>query len=319
MNLEKITVGEKFPLDGLLTLPDGDGPFPAIVLVHGSGPNDMDEKIGNCYCFRDFAEGFAKRGVATIRYNKRTKTYGKQMVKSPDASNMTVWDETIEDALFATELLRKDARIDPEMIFIAGHSMGGMLAPRIDAEGGNYTGIILLAGSPRKLEEIMIEQQDNAIVKLNPVIKWIANKQMKKIREKFDKIYTISDEEAKNTTFLGKYIKLYYLKEWGMKPAENYLKDLTKPIFITQGDADFHVSVEADFNKYKEIMGDRPNATFKLYPNLNHLFMQTVYGNDISKGLKEYKKPQKVDENVMDDITNWIKECGGSENHDSNS
>ena len=104
-----------------------------------------------------------------------------------------------------------------------------------------------------------------------------------------------------------------------MKPAENYLKDLTKPIFITQGDADFHVSVESDFNKYKEILGDRSNATFKLYPNLNHLFMQTVYGNDISKGLKEYKKPQKVDEKVMDDIANWIKECGGSDNHDSNS
>jgi len=306
MIVDKITVGEKYPLDGLLTLPDGDGPFPVIVLVHGSGPNDMDEKVGNCYCFRDFAEGFAKRGIATIRYNKRTKTYGKQMVKAPDASSMTVWDETIEDALFATELVKKDPRIDPEKVFIAGHSMGAMLAPRIDAEGGDYTGLILLAGSPRKLEEIMIEQQDNALGGLNPILRWIGNKQIKKIRANFDKMYDISDEEAKNTNFLGKYNKLYYLKEWGEKPAINYLKDLTKPIFVVQGDKDVHVSVENDFNKYKEILGDRPNAAFKLYPGLNHLFMPAIYGN-INKVMKEYKVPQKVEEYVMDDIADWVK------------
>jgi len=308
MIAEKIIIGDKFPLDGLLTLPDGDAPFPAIVLVHGSGPNDIDEKIGNCYCFRDLAEGFAERGIATIRYNKRTKTYGKQMVKGKkDTGDLTVWDETIEDALFATEILRKDSRIDPNKIYIAGHSMGAMLAPRIDAEGGNYTGLILLAGSPRRLEEIMIDQQDEAIKNMNPVIKWIANKQIKKFRANMDGMYEMSDEQAKKTNVLGKYIKVYYLKEWGEKPAVNYLQNLTKPIFITQGDADFHVSVDLDFNKYKEIMADKPNATFKLYPNLNHLFMQTVYGNNISKGMKEYKKPQKVEGYVMDDITAWIK------------
>jgi len=308
MVVEKIIVGEKFPLDGLLTLPDGEGPFPVIVLVHGSGPNDMDEKVGNCYCFRDLADGFAKRGIATIRYDKRTKTYGKQMVKSPDARNMTVWDETIEDAIFATELVKKDPRIDTEKVFIAGHSMGAMLAPRIDAEGGNYTGLILLAGSPRKLEEIMIEQQDNAIANLNPILKMIANSQIKKFRANLDRLYDMTDEEAKNTNFMGKYTKLYYLKEWGSKPAANYLKDLTKPIFITQGDKDVHVSVESDFNAYKEIMADKPNATFKLYPNLNHLFMKSIYGT-INKVMKEYKVPQKVEEYVMDDIADWVKRC----------
>jgi len=310
MIVEKITVGEKFPLDGLLTIPDvGEAPFPAIVLVHGSGPNDMDEKIGNCYCFRDLAEGFAERGIATIRYNKRTKTYGKQMVKAPDASSMTVWDETIEDAIFATDLIKKDPRINPDKVFIAGHSMGAMLAPRIDAEGGNYEGLILLAGSPRRLEDIMIEQQDNAIANLNPLIKMIANKQIKKFRSKLTGLYEMSDEQAKNTTFLGKYNKLYYLKEWGSKPAADYLKVLTKPILFLQGDKDAHVSVENDFNAYKEIMADKPNATFKLYPGLNHLFMKAIYGT-VNKVMKEYKVPQKVEGYVMDDIANWVKGCG---------
>jgi len=309
MITKKIIVGEKFPLDGLLTLPDGEGPFPAIVLVHGSGPNDMDEKVGKCYTFKDLAAGFAERGIATIRYDKRTKTYGKQMVKDADPGDLTVWEETIEDALFATEIVRKDPQIDADKVFILGHSMGAMLAPRIDAEGGNYAGLVLFAGSPRKLEEIMREQIDNSIKNLKPPISWIANLQTKKIKAKFDIIYTLSDADAKKTNFLGKYIKVYYFKEWGEKPAEMYLKDLTKPIFIMQGDMDFHVSVENDFNKYKEIMGDRPNATFKLYQGLNHLFMPTTYGLDISKGLKEYKKPQHVEAYVMDDIAEWLRTC----------
>ena len=307
MFVEKITIGEKYPLAGLLTIPeDKNAPYPAIVLVHGSGPNDMDEKVGNTYTFKDLAKGFAERGIATIRYDKRTKTYGKEMIKGPDASNMTVWEETIEDALFATELIRKDPRIIPERVFIAGHSMGAMLAPRIDAEGGNYAGLILLAGSPRKLEEIIIEQSDNQLSRLNPVLRWIGNKQMKKLKSKIDGIYEMSDEEAKKKTFLSKYIKAYYFKEWGSKPSEGYLKNLKKPILVTQGDMDFHVSVENDFNKYKEILANQPNATFKLYPNLNHLFMPTVYGLDITKGIKEYKKHQHVEEYVMDDITKWV-------------
>jgi len=305
---QKITIGEKYPLEGLLTIPEGnDAPCPAVVLVHGSGANDMNEKVGKTYFFRDMAAGLAKHGIATIRYNKRTFTYGKKMVKDPDFVNLTVWDETIEDAIFATDLLRNNPRIDPEKIFIAGHSMGAMLAPRIDAEGGNFKGLILLAGSPRKLEEIMIEQQDAAVKDLNPIIKLIANKQIKKFREKIDMIYELSDEEAKQTKFFGKYNRLYYLKEWGLKPTSDYLKDFSKPILIMQGDADFHVSVENDFNMYKVILGDRPNATFKLYPNLNHLFMPSVYGN-IKKGLKEYKKAQNIVEYVIDDIAKWIGE-----------
>jgi len=313
---EKITIGTKYPLEGILTIPEnGETLFPAVVLVHGSGPNDMDEKIGNCYVFRDIAEGLAKRGIATIRYNKRTKTYGKQMVKDAEFESFTVFDETIEDAIFATDLLREDSRIDSSKIFIAGHSMGAMLAPRIDAEGGNYAGLILLAGSPRKLEEIIIDQQDEAIAELNPILKGIANSQVKKMRKNLDKLYEMSDDEAMKTIFLGKYNRLYYLKEWGLKPTANYLKDLQKPIILMQGDADFQVSVEKDFNKYKEILADKPNATFKLYPNLNHLFMQKVYGN-INKASKEYKKPQHVEACVIDDIAGWMQDIKGK-NEDS--
>ena len=304
---EKIVIGTKYPLDGILTLPDkAEAPYTALVLVHGSGPNDMDESVGKTKTFKDLAIGLANRGIATIRYNKRTHSYGKELVKDFGGS-LTVKEETIEDAIFATELLRNDARIDSNKIFIAGHSMGAMLAPRIDADGGNFAGLILLAGSPRRLEVIMKEQQDEFLEQTKGIIKWLAKKQIAKISKGFDNIYKLTDEEAKTTPLMGKHMFTYYLKEWGEKPAKDYLKVLKKPILVTQGDKDVHVSIEKDFNPYKEILAEHPNATFKIYPNLNHLFMKSIYGN-IRKVMKEYKVPQHVEEYVIDDIANWIKE-----------
>jgi hypothetical protein len=265
----------------------------------------MNEKVGNTYFFKDLAEGLAKHGIATIRYDKRTFAHGKELMKN-HSLDLSVKEETIEDALFATDLLRKDPRIDLKKIFIIGHSMGGMLVPRIDAEGGNFTGLIILAGSPRKMEEIITEQQDNYTKSSNALIKWIVNMQFGKIRKKLEKIYDMTDEEAMATPIFGKYVKAYYLKEWGLKPTSGYLKNLVKPILVMQGDKDFHVSVEKDFEKYKEILAANPNVSFKLYPDLNHLFMPSVYG-DIKKGLKEYKKAQKIEEYVINDIANWVK------------
>lgn len=171
---EKVTIGTKYPLNGLLTIPDARSEsYPAVVLVHGLGAHDMNENVGKTYTFRDLAVGLARNGIASIRYDKRTYRYGKELVKNTNFNAFTVKEEVIEDALFATDLLRNDSRINAEKIFIAGHSLGGVLAPRIDAVGGNYSGIIILAGSPRKLEEIIIEQQDSFLLNANFIIKWI--------------------------------------------------------------------------------------------------------------------------------------------------
>ena len=302
---EKITIGTKYTLKGLLTIPGtGNAPYPAVVLVHGSGPKDMDEKVGNVYPFKDLAKGLAEHGIATIRYDKRTLTYGKELVTNQN-DDFTVKEETIEDAVFAADLLKKDPRINGERVFILGHSMGGMLAPRIDAEGGNFAGLIIWAGSPRRLEEIIIDQQDAFLKTANPISKWIAKRQFSKIREKLNRMYEMTDEEAKATPFLGKYNKIYYLKEWGEKPAVNYLENLTKPVLVMHGDADFHVSVEKDFEKYKEILQGHPHAVFKLYPGLNHCFMPKVTSS-IKDFKREYNKPQNAAEYVIKDAADWI-------------
>ena len=266
MITEKIIVGEhtNYPLAGCLTLPDNtDTPVPAVVFVHGSGSSNMDEKVGKLTPFKDLAEGLAKHGIASIRYDKRSFTYGLKMLKDKNLT-ITVKEETIEDAILATELLRNDSRIDPDKIFIIGHSMGGMLAPRIDAEGGNYKGLIIMSGTPRKLEEVMLDQNDAAMESLNPLVKKLALKQVEQLKYTFEHLYDISDEEAKRRKFAGG-TTLYYLKEMGEHASPKYLKNLDKPMLIMQGEKDFQVNKDKDFGAYKALLGNRSNVAFKLY------------------------------------------------------
>ncbi|WP_042357123.1 alpha/beta hydrolase family protein [Bacillus rubiinfantis] len=302
---EKVVIGAgtKYPLNGLLSIPsDAKRLAPAVVLVHGSGPANMDAKVGNNYFFKELAEGLSEQGIAVIRYDKRTLVYGKTMKYD---TGISVKEETIEDAVLAANLLRQDPRIDSNKIFIIGHSMGGMLAPRIDAEGGNFAGIIIMAGSPRKLEEIMISQNNQVLNSVNKLLRIIVKKQIASLSAKFENIYSMSDEEAKATSVLGKYGKAYYFKEMGEHPASQYLKELEKPMFILQGEKDAQSSMEKDYNGYKELLADRPNVSFKVYPEMNHLFMPAIYG-EILKLQKEYRVAQHVDQQVIHDIADWI-------------
>lgn len=303
---EKIILGEntKYPLKGLLTLPTCTTmPVPAVVFVHGSGASNMDEKVGKLTPFKDLAEGLAKLGVASIRYDKRSFAHGLKLIREKD---VTVKKETIEDAVLATEMLKKDSRIDKDNIFIIGHSIGAMLAPRIDAEGGNYKGLIMMAGSPRKLEDIMIDQNKEVLNSTKGLVRWIVQKQVAKITEMFDGLYQLSDEEAKQKK-VGGGTTLYYFKEMGEHSASNYLTTTKKPMLIMQGEKDFQATVEKDFNAYKQLLSDKNNITFRLYENLNHAFVPSVYGN-IMKAKQEYNIEQHISEEVIADIANWIME-----------
>ena len=93
---EVIVGAGEWQLSGTLTVPNGPGPFPAIVLVHGSGPNDRDEAVGPDKPFKDLAWGLASRGIAVLRYDKRTKVYADKMAA---LQTFTVKEETIDDAL----------------------------------------------------------------------------------------------------------------------------------------------------------------------------------------------------------------------------
>ena len=305
---EHIIVGEgsKYPLKGMLTLPkDATEPVPAVVFVHGSGSSNMDEKVYKLTPFKDLAEGLARHGIASIRYDKRSHAHGLKMLRDK-SQPVTVKTETIEDAILATEMLKNDSRIDSDKIFIIGHSMGAMLAPRIDAEGGDYRGLIMMAGTPRRLEEVMEEQVEDALAQMNRFVRNFGGRSAEKMIRKFEGLYEMSNEEAKKVK-IGGGTTLYYFKEMGEPPVSYYLSKNDKPMLIMQGEKDFQVKASKDFAMYKDILKDRENVTFKLYDNLNHAFVTAIYDSAL-KAKQEFSVERHIGEDVISDIVNWIKE-----------
>ena len=305
---EKIIVGKgtEFPLNGILTLPENlEKPVPAVVFVHGSGSSNMDEKVMKLTPFKDLAEGLGKHGIASIRYDKRSFAHGRKMLKK---GSLTVREEVIEDAVLASEMLKNDPRIDSEKVFIIGHSMGAMLAPRIDFEGGNFKGLVLMAGTLDTLEEVLFRQLEEMKNGKSKIMAWVASAQDKKFRKSFENLYEISDEEAKKRKYAGG-VDLYYFKEMGLHRAADYLEKTEKPVLIMQGSRDLQVNVERDFGGYKRAFGKKDNFSFRLYEGLNHCFVPALY-DDISKATKEFSKERHIGENVISDIAGWIfKNC----------
>ena len=139
------TVGSgEWALPATLTVPAGTGPFPAVVLVHGSGPNDRDETVGANKPFKDLATGLASRGIAVLRYDKRTRVHRARTAK---LTGLTVREEVIEDVLEAVKALRAQPGIDSARVFVLGHSLGGMLIPRIASADPTIPGFIVMAGA----------------------------------------------------------------------------------------------------------------------------------------------------------------------------
>jgi len=300
---EEITVGSKdWPLPGTLTLPAGDGPFPVVVLVHGSGPNDRDETIGPNKPFKDLAWGLASRGIAILRYEKRTKEHGLKMVAEKKA--ITVKEETLDDALASVAILRDIDKIDKNRIFVLGHSLGGMLIPWIGEGDSEIAGFIIMAGAARPLEDLILEQTEY-IFSLDGGISETEEKELKKIREGVAKI----KDPALSPDTPGEELPLgvpaaYWLDLRDYKPAE-VMKTLPHPALIIQGERDYQVTME-DFGIWKKNLEGRENVEFKSYPDLNHLFIQGE-GKSVPE---EYMVPGHVAEYVIEDIAGWVEKVG---------
>lgn len=175
-----------------------------------------------------------------------------------------------------------------------------MLAPRIDAEGGDFNGLIICGGSPRKLSEIILEQLENGVEDLTESQKESGRQQLDFYKTMFEKICEMSDDEAKNGVMLG--ASLYYFKEIDSHLASDYICEMTKPILIMQGGKDFQINPEKDYVYYQNLLDGKDNVTFKLYSELNHYFIKSTSGT-----IDEYYKSDNVNEDFLQDIVNWIK------------
>ena len=296
--------GSRFPLKGMLTLPDGDDPFPAVVLVHGSGSSNMDEKVGKLTPFKDIALGLADRGIASVRYDKRSYAHGIKMLLDRKTV-ITAREETIDDALLAARLLRSDRRIAPDRVFLLGHSMGGMLAPRIECSGGDFRGLILLAGTPRRMEEVLADQIRQIMAAQPAFVQKLGAKKTERLLASFEGLYDMTDDEARAKK-LGGGTTLYYFKEMGQPTVAQWLEKTHKPMLVMQGEKDVQVKADVDFARYKALLGDRENVTFRLYPGLNHCFVPARF-DTIADAKKEFTPERHMGPEVLDDIADWIK------------
>lgn len=306
---QPVTVGNApYELNGILTLPEGaTGPVPACVLVHGSGPSDMDETVGQTKFFADLAHAFAKKGIATLRYDKRTYTYGTTMT-AEEIENITVEEETIEDAILAGQLLQENENVDPQKIVLVGHSMGAMLAPRIATEAdGIFSAMLLIAGTPKTLLEIMIQQNRAAIAKLDEAQQATYNELLAPIVEQAAQLAKMKEEDAKSITIFG--VNAYYFWEMQQHDPIKLLKKLKLPTYIVQGNADFQVPVEDGVEAYEDMLGDSLDwIDYKVFRDLNHLLMKYTGEVEYQSTIQEYDTPANVDALAASNMAAWIQE-----------
>ena len=185
--------------------------------------------------------------------------------------------------------------------------MGGMLAPRIHNMGGDYAGLIILAGSPRSLVEIIGDQQIQYILETteDKEKEAVSAAAYEKINKQIADIVNMPDDEAK-THIDANGASLYYYKDLIINRAELFIKDIKVPMLIIQGKNDLQVYYDKDFELYKELLSDRTNVTFKSYEGLNHFFMPSTV-TKISELQDEYKIKAHIDGHVLKDIADWIR------------
>lgn len=282
-------------LGGTLTLPRGAGPFPAVVLVHGSGPTDRDGTQGPNKPFLDLAYGLAERGVMVLRYEKRT--WLRASTLAPDA---TAEEVQVRDALRALRQLRALRESDDQRVFVVAHSLGGYISPRIGARDPGLAGLVLLAGLARPLYDAVPDQvryltgRDGLMTELETASLAEAERQRDQIRS------YVAGGPPPRRPMLG-IPNAYWLDHGRMQPIREALA-LARPMLILQGERDYQVTVDDDLRLWREGLATHPDVRFITYPGLNHLFMH----GEGPPGPEEYRREGRVDARAIADIAGWI-------------
>jgi dienelactone hydrolase len=299
----------QYPLSGTLTLPKNAAPRAALVLIHGSGPNTRDEKVGANQPFAELAYELATRGYAVLRYDKRTFTHGATIAQNTEVlAKLTIAEETVADAVAAVSFLQENEQLGGVDVFLLGHSLGGGLLSHIGAQV-DCSGYISLAGSPQPLWELSAAQNLLYVAELEAAGQTAEAAEAQAViateREKAAALLTMTDEEALSTTVFG--ISGWYLRDLGaIDAAALHLSD-RKPMLILQGGADRQVTT-ADFELWKTALAAHPDATFRLYPTLNHIFGEyTGEPVPFTQLTLEYATPTPIPAEVFDDIAAWLE------------
>ncbi len=269
-------------LGGTLTVPVGAGPFPAAVLVHGSGPQNRDEAILANHPFKDIAEGLSSDGIVVLRYDKRTWAHPGTL------RPVTVDTEIIDDAVAATSLLRNQPEVNREKVFVIGHSLGAGLAPEI-ATRAHADGIVMLAPPGVPVPQTIVRQFRYLHA---PPAEISATD--RKARLLMTKSLPPTD------FFYGAPASYWY--DLDSRDEVGFARKLGKPILILRGDRDFQV-VDDDIQVWRVGLKGSPRVSIETLPRLDHLFI----AGDGKPSPDEYSIPNYVATEVIARIARFIR------------
>lgn len=316
---------ENFSLAGTLTLPQGEGPFPAVVLISGSGQQDRDETINNHKPFKVIADHLTRNGIAVLRYDDRG--VGGSKGKTNNSTSLT----NADDAEAAVNYLLQHPEINKKKIGLAGHSEGGLIAPIVASRNANIAFIVSLAGPGvrgydlilRQSEDIMrvsgsSESEITETVTSNgqlfrmaiaqPDQRKFAKEAMEWYSKDLDsKGLTQEERKEKMAAFTQGLVSVnnpwmrYFLDT---DPAQ-FWSAVKCPVLALNGEKDLQVSHEMNLPVIKTAVRKGGNRKVKtvLLPGLNHLFQTTETGSPNEYGkIEETFSPA-----VLELMTTWIR------------
>jgi pimeloyl-ACP methyl ester carboxylesterase len=305
-------------LAGTLTLPPGKGPFPAVVLIAGSGPHGRDELIFGHRPFLVLADYLTRHGIAVLRYDKRG--IGESTGDYATATSL----DFAQDADAAVTWLAGQPGIDPRQVGLIGHSEGGLIAPMVAARDPSVAFLVLLAGPGVDGARVLAEQGRLISKAMGAKAAEIARSSA--LRE--TAIAIVRDEAdpatraAKLKAAVTAYGAAHHLSKADLEGLEAQyapidsdwfrvfftydpaptLRTLHIPILALIGEKDLQVPPDQNIPALRAALASDPKATVAELPGLNHLFQMAVTG-----GVGEYGEiAETMAPSVLARVTDWI-------------